>query len=242
MFVVGTKPHICVFFAAVVWTLSTWTKLRELITHPRRAWPWTCRPITTPTCHLYPIPWLLLLTRLLSSSRQRIISSLCCKTPTDSRPEKNTFFRYFPFQWCVHVAYVVRVFLFVWCCFGDIPWDSFCAWWAELNTPLEGWNNWGVYVTQDWCSSESGLCMASATIHGAKHGVRKSLLSSHLFSWLTVSWSSQTPQVNTQEELFTNAGPSEDKSLSDEISIPQHNATPIFLNWPPSQNSRTSWW
>ena len=90
-----------------------------------------------------------------------------------------------------------------------------------------------MYVTQDCCSSESGLCMASATIHGAKHGVRKSLLSSRLFSWLTVSWSSQTPQVNTQEELFTNAGPSKDKSLSDEIGIPQHNATPIFLNWPP---------
>lgn len=78
----------------------------------------------------------------------------------------------------------VRVFLFVWHCFGGHSLRQFLCLmsWIE-HTPPEGWNNWGVYVAQDCCSSESGLCMASATIHGAKHGVRKSLLSSRLFSW-----------------------------------------------------------
>lgn len=75
------------FFPAAAWTLNTWTKLLELITHLRQEWPWICRPITTPACPLHPIPWLLPLSRLLSrSSRQRITSSLCCKAPAEFSP------------------------------------------------------------------------------------------------------------------------------------------------------------
>lgn len=89
------------FFPAAVWTLNTWTKLLELITHLRQEWPWICPPITTPACPLHPIPWLPPLTRLLSSSsssRQRIISSLCCKAPAEFIPRHRHQEVFLPWQ------------------------------------------------------------------------------------------------------------------------------------------------
>lgn len=194
----------------MVWTLSTWTKL--LTTHRRRACPWTCRPITTPACLPCPILWLLPLTRLLSSSRRRIISSLCCKTLTDNSPEINTHSRYFRFQRCVHSAYLECL---CGCRFGNIPLAFRVSDQPNGTHPEESWNNWGVYVTWDCCSPESGLslCARPQLLH-----VRLNTASLHFFflagQW-TQRWYSQHVTGSTQKKSWV-CPPMQGHHLTDE--------------------------
>lgn len=79
--------------AAPAWTLSTWTKPSAPTTPTRRAWSWTCRPITTPPCRRCPIrPRRLLLhpssRRRRSSSQQLTINSHCSRTLDSSLDRK----------------------------------------------------------------------------------------------------------------------------------------------------------